>query len=91
MMPTPWKEQLIAGVRQLIVAVTTAAIIIAGLVVGFAGQTAEERQVREDTLHANLAVACVLALPVDPIEGRDPGLVQFCFTQYGLEAPQLHN
>lgn len=85
-----FKEQLVAGLRQLLVAVVTATIIILGLVVGFAGQTAQEKQVREDTLHATLATACVLALPVDPDTGRDPGAVSLCFTQYGLEAPALH-
>jgi len=83
-------DQVIAGVRQLIVATFTAGIIITALIIGFAGQTAAEAKVREDTLHATLATACVLALPVDPDSGRDPDQVQLCFTQYGLEAPVLH-
>ncbi len=83
------KAQAIAAVRQLIVAITTAAVIVGALIFGFAGQTAAEAKVREDTLHATLATACVLSLPVDPEMGRDPTAVQLCFTQYDLEAPSF--
>ena len=86
--PSGWKGQAISAVRQLLVALVTAGIILAVLIIGFAGQTATERQVQQDTLHANLAQACVLALPVDET-GRDEALVQLCFTQYGLQAPRL--
>lgn len=86
--PLEWKAQLMAGVRQLIVAVVTSAVIIVGLVVGFAGQTDETTKLAEDTLHANLAQACVLALPVDEM-GRPPELVKLCFTQYQLQAPSI--
>lgn len=89
--PYNLKAQVVAGIRQLIVASVTAGIIVGSLILGFAGQNANEREVREATLHATLATACVLALPVDPETGRDQVLVQFCFTQYGLEAPLLHN
>lgn len=46
------------------------------------------RSTTQDTLHANLAQACVLALPVTD-DGRDPRDVEECFTQYGLEPPVL--
>lgn len=46
------------------------------------------RSTTQDTLNANLAQACVLALPVTD-EGRDPELVEECFTQYDLEPPTL--
>lgn len=38
---------------------------------------------------ANLAIACELALPVDPETGRNQADVRFCFTQYGFEPPLL--
>lgn len=85
--PTGWKQQVGAGIRQLIVALVTGVIITLALIVGFSGQTANEREVREQTLNASLATACVLALPVDPEKGRDQDAVADCFTQYGLEAP----
>lgn len=76
--------------RTLAVAVTTAFIITGGLIVGFRGQTAAERLVERQTLNANLATACVLTLPVEE-QGRDPDLVELCFTQYDLPAPRLHD
>lgn len=85
-----WRWQLVTFARQLVVAVVTSAVIIAGLVIGFAGRTGEEVQRQEDTLHANLAVACVLSLPVDPVSGRDGAAVKTCFTQYDLQPPMLH-
>ena len=88
--PSGWKGQAISAVRQLLVALVTAGIILAVLIIGFAGQTATERQVQQDTLYANLAIACELALPVDPDTGRDEADVMQCFTQYGLQAPRLH-
>lgn len=81
-----WKAQSIAALRQLIVALVTGVIITAALVIGFSGQTANEREVREQTLKATLATACVLSLPVDET-GRDEDEVAACFTQYGLAAP----
>lgn len=82
-----WKAQTVAAIRQLIVALVTGVIITAAIIVGFSGQTANEREVREQTLNASLATACVLALPVDSETGRDEGDVALCFTQYGLQAP----
>ena len=43
---------------------------------------------QQEAAHASLATACVLALPVDE-NGRDERQVQACFTQYGLEAPNV--
>lgn len=83
-----WRWQLITFLRQLGVAVVTALVIVGVLAFGFHGQTAEEKQRQVDTLHANLAQACVLSLPVDE-HGRDPDEVMRCFTQYGLQAPLL--
>lgn len=78
-------EHVIDAVRQLIVA----ALVVGGLVLVFSGQSAQERQLQSDTLHANLAQACVLSLPVDPVTGRDPKSVKQCFTQYNLQPPSL--
>ena len=64
-------------------------IITAVLIVSFREQTAEERRVEQQTLFANLAQACVLALPVNSETGRDPRDVALCFTQYGLQPPGL--
>ena len=88
-MRTGWKYQLTAFARQLAVAVITSAVIVAGLVIGFSGQTQAQIERDEATLHANLAQACVLSLPVDPETGRSEKDVQRCFTQYGLQAPEL--
>lgn len=82
--------QLVTFARQLAVAIVTALVIVGVLVFGFHGQTAAEQQRQLDTLHANLAQACVLSLPVDE-NGRDPEDVQRCFTQYGLAAPLLQD
>lgn len=84
-----WKWQLVTAARQLLVAVVTSAIVIGGLVLGFHGQSADQAKLAEDTLHANLAQACVLALPVDLDTGRNPQDVKLCFTQYGLEPPSI--
>lgn len=86
---TGWKYQLATFLRQLAVAVLTSGVIVAGLIVGFAGQTAAQVQRDLDTLHANLAQACVLTLPVDPLTGRSADDVRRCFLQYGLQAPLL--
>lgn len=86
--PFTVRAQVIAGVRQLIVAVVTAGVILTVLIVGFRSQGIEERRVREDQLNVSLATVCVLALPVDE-DGRDPADVQACFTQYGLTPPQI--
>lgn len=88
--PRPtWKDQLITFARQVGVAVVTSGVIILGLVIGFHGQTQEEVKRQEDTLHANLAIACEFALPVDLENGRDPDAVRLCFTQYGLTPPRI--
>lgn len=84
-----WKWQLVTFARQLGVAVLTSLIIIVGLVVGFHGQTQDEVARQEDTIHANLAIACVLSLPVSIENGRDPDDVKLCFTQYQLQPPTL--
>lgn len=86
---TTLKEQAIIFIRQFLVAVMTAAVILAVLIVGFQGQTNREQELAQVTLDANLAQACVLSLPVDPVKGRDPESVRQCFTQYGIEPPIL--
>jgi hypothetical protein len=83
------RENLIAFIRSLAVALITAGIILVVLIFGFRGQTEQERQLQQDTLRANLAQACVLSLPVDPIDGRDPVSVKLCFSQYGIQPPEL--
>lgn len=84
-----WKWHLVTFARQLGVAVVTSVIIIGGLIIGFHGQTEAETQRQEDTINANLAIACVLALPVDIETGRSPDAVKLCFTQYQLTPPTL--
>jgi len=84
-----FKDQALATLRTIVSGAVIALIIVVGVTVAFHGQTAEQKQVQDDTLHANLAQACVLALPVTDT-GRDPQDVEECFTQYGLEAPLLH-
>lgn len=76
--------------RTLSTIVVASFIIVGGLVIGFAGQSAREAKVLQDTLNANLALACVISLPV-PESGRDPELVELCFTQYELTPPITHN
>jgi hypothetical protein len=89
-MSDEWKKFL----RSLGVAVLTSMVIIAFLIVYTRGQRTEESELQtalvelqEATLDATLAEACVLALPVDPVVGRDSRLVKQCFTQYSLEPP----
>lgn len=84
-----WKDHLIALMRMVATAIITTVLIIVGLTVGFRAQTEAADKLARDTLSANLAQACVLTLPTDPVKGRDPNDVQQCFTQYGLEAPQI--
>jgi hypothetical protein len=83
------RENAIAFVRSLAVALLTSAIILGVLIVGFRGQTQYERQLQLETLYANLAQACVLALPVDPEVGRPADAVKQCFIQYNLQPPSL--
>lgn len=73
--------------RQVAVAVVTAVVITVTLIVATRGQVNREREVQDQTLHANLAIACVLALPVRD-DGRVPDRVKACFTQYNLPAPE---
>lgn len=84
-----WKYHVVTAARQLVVAVATAAVIVGGLVIAFSSQTAEEVRRQEVTIQANLAIACVLALPSDPEHGRKPAQVKQCFTQYDLRPPIL--
>ena len=80
------------GFARTVLAGLLIAVIITGvLILGFRGQTNQEREVEQQTLYANLAQACVLALPVDPEKGRNAGDVAQCFTQYGLQPPGLVN
>jgi hypothetical protein len=83
-----WKFQLVTAGRQLVVAVVTAGIILAVLIIGFRGETNKERELAEQTLYANLAQACVLALPVTE-RGRNENDVRQCFSQYNLQPPSL--
>lgn len=82
-------ENAVAIGRIAGAAIITTVIIIAGLGLVYGEQTRKEAELAEVTLYANLSQACVLALPVDPVTGRDPEDVKFCFTQYGLQAPAL--
>lgn len=50
---------------------------------------ADSLQSSREARDANLAIACELALPVDPETGRNQEDVRFCFTQYGFAPPQL--
>jgi hypothetical protein len=84
-----WRENAIAFVRSLAVALITSGVILVVLIYGFRGQTEQERQLQQDTLRANLAQACVLSLPVHPVDGRDPVSVKLCFSQYGIQPPEL--
>jgi len=88
------KDGLPGGVKSFLrtlgVAVITTALILAGLTLAYGGANNARDKLATDTLNVNLATACVLSLPVEP-EGRDPQLVQLCFTQYGIEPPILHN
>lgn len=43
---------------------------------------------QQETLKVQRSVACVLALPVNPDEGRDLEDVADCFYREGLEPPQ---
>jgi hypothetical protein len=90
-----WKDHAINGLRQLIVAVVTSAIIIAGLVFAFSGQSQREEELQrnlvelqEAAANGALATACVLSLPVLE-QGRNERDVAFCFTSNGLEPPRL--
>ena len=82
---TAWKEHAIQFVRSMV----TAVVVVVVLWLIFAGQANQEQEVQEQTLNANLATACVLALPSDPVSGRDPESVRLCFTQYGLKPPSV--
>ena len=85
------KSAAVGFVRTVLAGLLIAVIITGVLIVGFRGQTNQEREVEQQTLYANLAQACVLALPVDPEKGRNAGDVAQCFTQYGLQPPGLVN
>ena len=93
-----FKEFLISTGRMVTVAIITTAVILAGLTLAFGGSTRQQQEVAKrlaefqvQTFKATLASACVLSLPVDPETGRDPELVDLCFTQYDLEPPLTHN
>lgn len=92
------KEWWLGTVRMLFVACVTTTFVILGLYLAFNSQSKEERDttrqiaaLQAQARDANLAIACVLALPVDPVTGRDADDVTFCFTQYQLEPPLLHH
>lgn len=85
------REHLVVIMRMTTVAVITTVIILFGLTAVYGGQTREQNQIAETLVHTNLAQACILALPVDPVTGREPSLVKLCFTQYGLEPPSTLN
>ena len=89
-MDDSWKTVAVGFLKTVVAGLVIAAIITGVLIVGFAGQTSQERLLERQTLYANLAQACVLALPVT-IEGRNPDDVQRCFTQYDIEAPILQH
>lgn len=38
---------------------------------------------------SNLAISCVLALPVDPVTGRDSKAYEHCFKQFDLKVPDV--
>lgn len=79
------KAQAVTFLRQLAVAVVTAAIIIAGLIIAYSDDNANERRTFQEIRNATLAEVCVLALPVDPQRGREPKEVRACLLEYGLE------
>lgn len=86
-----WRAHAIAIMRMTVVAVITSVIIVTGLNVAYHGQQVEQDRVAHVLVDTNLAQACILALPSDPITGRDPALVKLCFTQYGLQPPKTLN
>jgi hypothetical protein len=43
---------------------------------------------QQEAAAATRALACVLSLPVSE-EGRSEVLAKYCFTQYGLEPPEI--
>ena len=89
-MDDSWRTVFVGFIKTVVAGLVIAAIITGVLIVGFAGQTSQERLLERQTLYANLAQACVLSLPVDD-QGRNPDDVQQCFTQYGIEAPRLQH
>jgi hypothetical protein len=96
-MESHWRDLWIGTIRMTIVALLTTGFVVLGLWLAFSGAGEEERrlnreiaQLQAQARDANLAIACVLALPVDPVEGRNANDVRFCFTQYDLEPPLLH-
>lgn len=86
-----WRKHAIAIMRMTVTAVITSVIIITGILVVFGNQGERQADITETLLHTNLAQACILALPSDPVTGRDPTLVKQCFIQYGLEPPTTLN
>ena len=90
-MDDSWKTVAVGFLKTVVAGLVIAVIITGVLIVGFAGQTNQERLLERQTLYANLAQACVLALPVDPDTGRDADDVKLCFTQYGIPAPILQH
>jgi hypothetical protein len=90
------RDGLQGFLKTLGVAVITSLIII-GILIAASGrlnrdETEREKeliQLQSQTLNTTLAQACVLALPVSAEKGRPPRLVELCFTQYGIEAPNV--
>lgn len=83
------REEAIRFARTATTILFAATIIIAGLFLVSANSQRDERLREQQTLNANLAIACVLTLPVTD-DGRNENLVQECFTQYGLKPPITH-
>ena len=73
--------------RALGVAVLTTVIILAGLTLAYRGQAANDVRLRQAALDANVAIVCVLALPVDPVKGRDEDRMNsVCLVPHGIDA-----
>ena len=89
MMESTLKDHVVAIGRTMVAAMLTTVMILAGLGLVYGEQNRQRDQLAETTLYANLAQACVLSLPVDPEVGRPEEDVKLCFTQYGLQAPEL--
>lgn len=81
--------------RSSIVGLIVSTLLVAGVFLVFgntgAEQVAADRQlavVQAQARDANLSIACVIAIPLDPKTGtRAPADVDHCFEQYGLPVP----
>lgn len=78
----------------LLVSVMTVALAFGLSALSSHGQEKAVREVNQNTALTTQylsAIACELALPVDPQTGRDPLLVQACFSNQHLQPPQFLN